>query len=124
MGEFKLGSDLPFTPQQLLVQLESEDGQTGESALVLLKSGKFQTVFDVTREPWKNLPAGKFNVNIAIGDKSLEESVIWKVAAAQLTPHTPKPKARKASKYEPVNDDIPRFEPKGDLHHTFAVPEQ
>jgi len=114
--DFKLG-DLDIVPQQIMAQLASSDGGPAQSLVARPTNGKFNTVFDVTRDPWKKLPAGKYDVNLLFGDARLEKPVVWNVGAVKLTPVPPKPPRRKH--YEPVNDDVPRFEPKGDLNHTF-----
>merc|ERR1719356_131639 len=107
-------------PSQIVVGFVDENGRNVLQMVPKTRQEKFMLTVDLNKNSFSALKEGKYTVDLIIGDALFREAMIWKGIVA-LECIEEEDEAEKD--YEPVNDEIPKWELEPEIHHTFASAE-
>ena len=93
----------------------------GESELQIVpnKTGKYGITIDLNKDAFSEDPRA-YKLSLYVGDELYRESIIWdNITGINCIEEEDEAEVD----YEPVNDEVPPWEPKTNIEHIFGEPE-
>jgi len=110
----------PQKPSQIVISFIDQEGRTVLSMVPKTRQEKWALTIDLNKNAFGALKEGKYSVNVVIGDALYREAVVWKgIVDIECIEEEDEAEVD----YEPINDEIPKWELEPEIQHTFAPSE-
>jgi len=110
----------PQKPSQIVIAFVDRDGRTVLTMVPKTRQEKWALTIDLNKNAFRALKEGKYTLDVVIGDALFREAVVWKgIVAIECIEEEDEVEVD----YEPINDEIPKWELETEIQHTFAPEE-
>lgn len=103
-------------PSQIVIDFVDASGESVLQVVPKTRQEKYGITVDLNKGAFDVLKEGKYTLNLIVGDALYRESIVWDNI---VTLNCIEEEDEAEVDYEPVNDEVPPFEAKESIKHTF-----
>jgi len=118
--KLEIHAKAPQKPSQIVVAFIDEGGRSVLQIPPKTRQEKYVLTIDLNKNAFSALKEGRYSVDVIIGDALFRGTTVWRgVVAVECIEEEEEAEVD----YEPINDEVPKWEPQPEIQHTFGRPE-